>query len=151
MPSWLKKMMKRVSFLKYFAVAAFLFLSCTSTKDMVTIQKSSGEKLKVKVEFARTDLERSKGLMFRQKLEPDEGMLFLFSHETNNGFWMKNTPLSLDILFILYGKIVDISERAIPYSESYIISRSFFTEVLEVPGGYVAGHGVRIGDKVSLP
>ncbi len=118
---------------------------------MVTIQKANGEKLKVKVEFARTDLERSKGLMFRQKLEPDEGMLFLFSHETNNSFWMKNTPISLDIIFILYGKIVDISERAIPYSESFIISRSFFTEVLEVSGGYVVEHGVHIGDQVILP
>jgi len=144
-------MMKKVSFVTCFVVAVFLFLSCTSTKDMVTIQKANGEKLKVKVEFARTDLERSKGLMFRQKLEPDEGMLFLFSHETNNSFWMKNTPISLDIIFILYGKIVDISERAIPYSESFIISRSFFTEVLEVSGGYVVEHGVHIGDQVILP
>ncbi|QQR79816.1 MAG: DUF192 domain-containing protein [Deltaproteobacteria bacterium] len=129
-------------------LASIFILGCSN--DMIIIRKSSGEELQVKVEFARTDEERAKGLMFRQKLPEGQGMLFLFPAESANNFWMKNTPVSLDIIFAHYGKIVDIAPNAQPYSEKLIIPHSLFTEVLEVPAGFSAKHGIQIGDHIVM-
>ena len=124
-------------------------LGCLSN-DMITIRKSNGEEIKVQVEFARTDAQREKGLMFRQTLPEGHGMLFLFNNESANNFWMKNTPVSLDIIFSRYGKIVDIAPNTQPYSEKLIIPHALFTEVLEVPAGFSAKHGIKIGDKIEM-
>ncbi len=118
---------------------------------MVTIEKGTGEKLQIRAEIAATQAQRERGLMFRKSLPEGEGMIFIFSEESHMPFWMKDTPIPLDLIFIGQGKIIDIFENAVPNSETFLIPRDVYTTVLEVSGGYVARHGVQRGDRVYLP
>jgi len=104
------------------------------------------------VEIARTRDERSRGLMFRQELPKDHGMLFDFGTEQPVTFWMENTPLSLDMLFIDgTGAIVGIKERAVPLSQDTIPSLKPVRFVLEILGGSAAERGIRVGDRLGKP
>ncbi len=95
-----------------------------------------------KVELARTPQEQEKGLMFRMDLREDEGMLFLFSMPKSMSMWMKNTPLSLDMIFCnKEGKILAIHENTTPYSLKIIGPVEGTSQVLEVLGGTVQKHG----------
>jgi len=102
----------------------------------VTIHLASGEPLHIKVELARTESERVKGLMFRENLPSQTGMLFLMDRVANHRFWMKNTLISLDIIFIAPdGEIVGIVERAEPKTltgREVGVPSQF---ILEIPGG----------------
>ena len=86
------------------------------------------------------------------EMAEDEGMLFIFAQETERSFWMSNTPLSLDILYIQGdGTIRTIAANTTPYSEKSIPSRGPVLYVLEVLGGWAERHGVKSGDRVTLP
>lgn len=101
------------------------------------------------VEVARTPTDRSRGLMFRQSLAPDAGMLFLYAQDQPVTMWMRNTPIPLDMLFIARdGRIVKIAERAVPMSETLIASDGNVAAVLELNGGTAGRLGVRPGDRV---
>ncbi len=104
------------------------------------------------VEVARTAAERSQGLMYRKELPRDHGMLFDFGREQPVSFWMKNTPLSLDLLFIDgKGEIVRIAERAEPFSQDLIPSTRPVRYVLEIIGGSSESRGIRVGDRLGGP
>jgi uncharacterized membrane protein (UPF0127 family) len=91
------------------------------------------------------------GLMFRDALPPDEGMLFRFQAPGRHGFWMKNTRLALDILFVGGdGRVVNVAERAAPLRLRQHLSRGPVVEVLEVPGGWCAAHGVGAGARIEV-
>jgi uncharacterized protein len=95
------------------------------------------------VEVAKTPHEQEKGLMFRTHLKEDEGMLFLFSEPKASTMWMKNTPLSLDMIFCNdKGKILAIHENTAPYSLKIIGPVEGTTQVLEILGGTVQKHGI---------
>ena len=101
------------------------------------------------VEMAADDASREKGLMFRTELKPDAGMLFDFHKEGMRAFWMKNTPLSLDMLFIRAdGTISTIAPNTVPYSQTPIPSSEPVRAVLEINGGRAAALGVEPGEKV---
>ncbi|SLN76964.1 DUF192 domain-containing protein [Oceanibacterium hippocampi] len=101
------------------------------------------------VEVARSTNEKSRGLMFRERLEPDAGMLFLYAREGEIAMWMKNTLIPLDMIFIdAGGIIVDIHRRAVPHSTATIASRRPALAVLEVNGGLTERLGIRPGDRV---
>lgn len=118
---------------------------------MVTVHSSSGDVV-VSVELARTPEAQTRGLMYRTEMAEDEGMLFIFAQETERSFWMSNTPLSLDILYIQGdGTIRTIAANTTPYSEKSIPSRGPVLYVLEVLGGWAERHGVKSGDRVTLP
>ena len=103
------------------------------------------------VEIANTPEVREKGLQHREHLDVDWGMWFEFEEDSQNPFWMKNTPLSLDILFINSDfKVVDIAANAEPNSEELIVSASPFRYVLEVGAGQASENSVNIGDAVEL-
>src|SRR5437879_7514011 len=72
----------------------------------VVLRPPGRPEVRVKVELARTSEESQRGLMYREKLAPDHGMLFLFGDERQQGFWMKNTYIPLDIMFIKADKTV---------------------------------------------
>ncbi len=127
------------------------FACCETNTTVVTIRAGSGPTVQVQVEIADTADERELGLMFRENLPEGEGMLFVFPSETRASFWMKNTPISLDIIFIRNGEIVDLIENAVPYSETLLTPEASYTHVLEVPGGYASRHGIGIGDAIELP
>lgn len=106
-------------------------------------------KLSLKVEVARTSAEQSKGLMFRTALGPDEGMIFPMDPPRQAAFWMKNTVIPLDIIFIAPdGRILNIAANTEPYSERALPSAGEVKGVLELRGGRAAELGIVPGDKV---
>ena len=131
--------------------ALFFLGCCQSDRQVVTITTSSGGTLQVRVELADTPTERATGLMFRENLPEGEGMLFVFPEETLGSFWMKDTQISLDIIFIKDGRIVDIIANTTPFSEELLTPVTTYLFTLEVPGGYASRNGVQIGDVVEIP
>jgi uncharacterized protein len=102
------------------------------------------------VEVARSAEEQARGLMFRTELGPDQGMLFPRNPPDHASFWMKNTPLPLDIIFIgVDGRINNIAAMTTPYSLESVRSEGLASGVLEIPGGRAAELGIAAGDKVS--
>ena len=101
------------------------------------------------IELALSPQEQEQGLMYRTRLAPDAGMLFVFPKTQTATFWMKNTLIPLDMLFIAGdGHIADIHERAIPLSEALIASKEPVRAVLELNGGTVARLRIKSGDVV---
>lgn len=106
---------------------------------------------RINVELARTAEEQAKGLMFRTSLAPDAGMLFEFGSDSPRSFWMKNTVIPLDMIFIRStGEIVAIRENAVPYSLKPIAPPEPAAHVLEVNAGTSKRLGLKIGDHVSI-
>ena len=104
------------------------------------------------VEYAKTDDERAKGLMFRKELAEGKGMLFDFSPEQSVAMWMKNTYVSLDMIFIAGdGRIIRIAENTVPESLATISSGGPAKGVLEVVAGTAKKLGIRPGDRVAHP
>jgi uncharacterized membrane protein (UPF0127 family) len=101
------------------------------------------------VEVAADSESRTRGLMFRNRLPADAGMLFDFPDDHFRAFWMKNTPLPLDMVFIRAdGTISSISPNAKPMSEEPITSREPVRAVLEINGGRAAALDIRPGEKM---
>lgn len=104
------------------------------------------------VEVMRTPEERAKGLMFRRELPEGRGMLFDFSPEQHVSMWMKNTFISLDMIFIRAdGRILRIAENTTPESEAIIPAGGPVRGVLEVIAGTVRKYGIAPGDRVAHP
>ncbi len=115
------------------------------------VVEAAGGRHAVAVEVARTDEARARGLMFRRSLAPDAGMLFLFEESAEHGFWMQNTLISLDMIFIDEGgRIVGVVARAEPLSTTLRSVGAPSRYVLEVNGGWAAAHGVAPGDRVRF-
>ena len=105
--------------------------------------------LMLDVEIADDDSSRTRGLMQRTSLPENSGMLFLFEFEYDIGFWMGNTLMSLDLIFInADSQIVDIHKYAAPLSPETISTDTPAQYVLEVPAGFVDSHGITEGDRV---
>jgi len=104
------------------------------------------------VEIADTEPAREKGLMFRKDLPDGQGMLFDFQREQDVSFWMKNTYIPLDIIFIRgSGRILRIAANAKPLSTKLIPSEGPVLAVLEVSGGTAHRLGIKPGDRVAFP
>jgi uncharacterized membrane protein (UPF0127 family) len=104
------------------------------------------------VEMAVTEPERAKGLMFRKELLEGRGMLFDFQREQEVGFWMQNTYIPLDMIFIRGdGRILRIAENTEPLSTRIIPSNGPVRAVLEVIGGTSRKFGIAPGDRVASP
>lgn len=104
------------------------------------------------VEMAVTDAERSQGLMNRKSLPEGQGMLFDFHRDQEVGFWMKNTYIPLDMIFIRSdGRIMRIAENTEPLSERIVPSNGPVRAVLEVIGGTSRKLGIAPGDRVAHP
>lgn len=116
----------------------------------VVIEPRRGGRYEVAVEVARTEAERARGLMHRASLPPDAGMLFLFDETAEHAFWMRNTLIPLDMIFIGDdGRVVGVVSRATPGSlEPRSAGPSRF--VLEVNGGWAEARGVAPGDPVRF-
>ena len=104
------------------------------------------------VEVVDTNETRASGLMFREELAPNAGMLFDFKREQPVSFWMKNTLIPLDVFFIKAdGRIVNIAKRAVPHSERSIASDEPVLGVLEANAGVADRLGIKPGDIVRHP
>jgi uncharacterized membrane protein (UPF0127 family) len=104
------------------------------------------------VELAKTEKEKETGLMYRKQLPEGQGMLFDFSPAQQVSMWMKNTYISLDMIFIgPDGRVLRIAERTEPFSTRIIPSRGLAKAVLEVIAGTAKKYGIAPGDRVSHP
>ena len=116
----------------------------------VYLSTPQGE-IAVTVELAQTSAKIERGLMFREHLPPDDGMLFLMDEERSWPFWMRNTLITLDMIFITKDMtIAGIVEKAEPRTETLRQVEAPSLYVLEVNGGYCAAHKVTSGAKVRF-
>ncbi|HEX7406299.1 MAG TPA: DUF192 domain-containing protein [Candidatus Binatia bacterium] len=125
-------------------------LTACSHRPEVVIRSSRGP-VAVEVEVADTPESRARGLMYRNDMAPNAGMLFIFPNETEQQFWMKNTPLPLDMVFI--GKehrIVGIVADTQPFTTSPLGVPGRSQYVLEVHAGFCASHGISTGNQVDF-
>lgn len=107
-------------------------------------------RISISVEIADKEETRTQGLMGRDVLSPTHGMLFLFENSEERAFWMANTPLPLDILFIDANKrIIKIHHNTKPYSEESLPSDGPARYVLEVNGGFCLQNDIIVGDAVE--
>jgi uncharacterized membrane protein (UPF0127 family) len=121
------------------AATSLVPLSVQTTKGMV----------KLKVEVARTPDEQARGLMFRESLPADGGMIFPMTPPRHASFWMKNTVIPLDMIFIRPdGSIARIEPETVPYSLEPVTSGEPVSAVLELSGGRAAALGISEGDRV---
>ncbi|MBK9014433.1 MAG: DUF192 domain-containing protein [Saprospiraceae bacterium] len=105
---------------------------------------------KIDIEKADTEVDRQFGLMFRKSMPEDQGMLFLFDVNEQQSFWMRNTYIPLDIMFVdENGVITTIHENAKPMNDTSLPSNGKAKYVVEVIGGYAQKHGIKVGDKIS--
>ena len=115
----------------------------------LAIEAKSGARHRFEIELATTPEDIERGLMFRDAMPLDRGMLFDFGEVQPATFWMKNTKLSLDMLFIAEdGRIVGIAPDAIPYSEDLIPSPEPVRAVLELNAGTAERLSIAVGDQV---
>lgn len=138
-------------FLVAFVLAATAAKPATAQQSFaastVTVETAGAAKLRFKVEMAETQPQQAQGLMYRRQLAPDAGMLFIYSKPQVAAFWMKNTFIPLDMLFIAAdGRIVHIHPNATPQSEATITTPQLVKAVLEINGGLAARLGIRVGD-----
>lgn len=105
----------------------------------------------IDIEIADNDDQRATGMMFRTELKENQGMLFIFPYEAMQSFWMKNTVLSLDIIYVNSNmEIVKIHHNTKPFSEQSYTSDRPAQYVVEVNAGYSNKIGIKEGDKVLI-
>ncbi len=132
--------------------AAAADASGTFPRSTLEIATADGRKLAFSIELAQDSAQRGLGLMFRQKLAADAGMLFDFQTDQDVAMWMKNTFIPLDMLFVRAdGTIHRITERTVPQSLEAIWSQGKVRAVLELNGGTVSRLSIRPGDKLIHP
>ena len=116
----------------------------------VTITTAAGARV-IRAEVASSPQEQARGLMFRTAMGADEGMLFPYENDPHIlGFWMRNTVLPLDIIFIAPDRrVLNIAANAEPYSEANLSSTGVAAAVLELNGGRAAALGIAPGDQLA--
>lgn len=126
-------------------------LGASGIREVVLIETASSQ-YRFEVEVADDASERAEGLMFREALADNAGMLFIYAKPQSVEFWMKNTPLSLDIVYVRAdGTIARIAESTTPMSEELIPSGEPIKAVLEVKAGTMRALGVAVGDRLRNP
>lgn len=127
---------------------ALMPLAACADDSRLVIESANGDHT-FSVEVVDTDQTRAKGLMFRTDLGPDSGMLFDFKESRPVSFWMQNTLIYLDMIFITEeGLVANIHANAVPHDTTSIPSDGPVMFVLEIPGGRSAELGIKPGDKV---
>ena len=142
-----------ISFLALGLLAVVLGAACGGGDDVSTVvlRPEGQPEVRVRVELARTAEERARGLMFREHLDEDAGMLFLYDGEDIRRFWMRNTLIPLDMLLISSdNRVVGIVENAEPQTDTGRQVAEPSQYVLEVNGGFSAAHGITAGTLVEF-
>jgi uncharacterized membrane protein (UPF0127 family) len=139
------------AFRSFLVLAVLLWAAACQAQPKVIIQTKANRELTFQVEVADTPAKREIGLQYRRDLAADRGMIFLFPSESHHSFWMKNTPIPLDMIFINSDrKIVGIVEQAVPFSTDSRSVPAASQFVLEINGGLAGRYGVKVGDSISF-
>ena len=138
-----------------FFIFLFLFFQnlnyLVSSEYKFALVKIKDEDIVFEVEIADTKEKRERGLMFRSILDENKGMLFILPEKSFANIWMKNTILSLDILFISEDNIiVDLVKEAFPLSEKIYTSKMLVKYILEINAGLIDKIDIRIGDRIEI-
>jgi uncharacterized membrane protein (UPF0127 family) len=139
--------------LRIFLVLVLALSGCQCTSQKGSVMRISGKKSNVEfsVEVARTNEERQRGLMFRDSLLQNKGMIFIFDSEGNYPFWMKDTKIPLDLVYFDSDwKVVGILEGMEPMSRASRGIEKQSRYVLEINAGLVQKEGVSVGDVGSF-
>lgn len=142
-------------------ICSMVLAGCTSPAALAQYATSARraeavfpDKTRVTLEIAQSDAERARGLMFRTSLPENGGMIFIFEDPGQHAFWMKNTLISLDLLWLdRSGRVVWIAEHVPPCKADPCPNYPPGAEasyVVEVNAGFVKKHGVKVGDKLEL-
>jgi uncharacterized membrane protein (UPF0127 family) len=135
----------------FLVLAVLLWAAACQAQPKVIIQTKGNRELTFQVDVADTPAKRELGLQYRRDLAADRGMIFLFPSESHHSFWMKNTPIPLDMIFISRDqKIVGIVERAVPFSTDSRSVPAASQFVLEINGGLAGQYGVKVGDSIRF-
>ena len=117
----------------------------------VSIFKNDSLIQTIEVEFAKNDEERALGLMYRSSMDEHQGMWFIFPEEAPRSFYMRNTEIPLDIIYLDKDKkVVSIAKNARPYDETSLPSEKPAMYVLEINGGLADKWGIEKGDRVEI-
>ncbi|MBT8319761.1 MAG: DUF192 domain-containing protein [Gramella sp.] len=160
-------MKNRVLSFAAFLILSHGFLACESEKKSETIEtdpitftkegevyliKASGDTLKkLDVELSETDYEHQTGLMYRESMQEDQGMLFIYDSERERSFYMKNTYIPLEIIYYeADSSLVSIQKNATPRDETSLPSEGPAQFVLEINGGLSDQWGIADGDRFSF-
>ena len=132
-----------------FGVTGAAFAACT--EDTVSVRGDFGS-VQFTVDVADSMGERSRGLMFVEQMAPTQGMLFVYDSPQSVSFWMRNTLIPLDMVFVGGDGIIDnIHENAVPLDETPIFGGDDIQYVLEINGGMAARLGMDVGDEMQHP
>jgi uncharacterized protein len=136
------------------ALALFILTGCQPASpahsDLPTVKMKLGSKAYT-LEVAADPESRARGLMRRDSMPADHGMIFVFPHPQRLGFWMKNTRIPLDIIYIDEHGKVDSVKQMQPYEEKSIFSEGLVKYAVELNQGQAALAGVKAGDAVEIP
>ena len=144
-------MIQRLILACAFMLVSAATLAANLPRDTLLVETGSSQ-YRFDVEVADDPTERAEGLMYREALADNAGMLFLYPKPQPVEFWMKNTPLSLDIVFVRQdGTIARIAENTTPMSEDLIPSGEPVVAVLEVKAGIMQQLGIAAGDRLRNP
>ncbi len=137
----------------FFSAASFIYCQQSLIrKDAVLsfLKEDNSVIVSIDVEIAETSQSHIKGLMFRELKDFSSGMLFLFQDVRHRNFWMRNTPTSLDIIFVGEDlRVINIAEKTKPMSDTTYSSQSPAKYVVEVKGGFAEKYKIEAGDKIS--
>jgi uncharacterized membrane protein (UPF0127 family) len=131
-------------------LAMTLVHACATSAPVATIGTARGP-VAITLEVVADDASRARGLMYRDRLPDGHGMLFVFDEESDHAFWMKNTLIPLDMIFIGSDRrVAGVHANATPLSLAPVSVGRPSRWVLEVAGGYAARAGIAVGDRVDL-
>ena len=145
---------------KWAAIALTVFVAAAARAEQavsfarseLVVETAAGDAYRFDVEVALSMQQRARGLMFREHMADDAGMLFVYPAEQQIRMWMKNTLIPLDMLFVANdGRIVDIAVDTVPFSEAVVASSGPVRAVIELNAGTAARLGIRVGDLVRHP
>lgn len=155
-----------MTFKRLFSALLFLviFIACKEDKKVITqthiefkkegeldIFKSDSTKISLDIEIADTDFDIQTGLMYRDAMAKNQGMLFVFDDETERYFYMKNTRIPLDLIFIDANKtIVSFYKNAKPFDETSLPSNKPAKYVLEVNAGLVDAWNIQVNNQLDF-
>jgi uncharacterized membrane protein (UPF0127 family) len=126
------------------------YYSFTKEGELILADSLGNEKIKIDIEIADNDYERQLGLMNRKEMKENQGMLFIFPNETMQSFWMRNTLIPLDIVFVNSKKnIVTIHKNTHTLSDQSYPSSAPAEYVLELNAGFTDRHNIQLGDKLN--
>jgi uncharacterized membrane protein (UPF0127 family) len=131
--------------------SAVIGVTACQAQPQVSIVTKEGHEIAFQVDVADTPAKREMGLQYRRDLPESRGMIFLFPGEEQQSFWMKNTPIALDMIFIsAERKVVGIVENTVPFSLDSRSVRGRSQYVLEINGGLSRRYGFKPGDSVRF-